>query len=246
MGVYEPDQFAALAAYNSMLNALFAHDFYIRNIVNRPTYIVHSDLDNLRRIQVTRTIVDSLSRIDDKLNYKEYIGYQHEDKHIDKDIPFALTFLNSQSRSPFRSHIYWETTIGSMYNTCDWLAITGIDTSINAAKWFKQLNFFYYDIANKQWMKNFPVYADLQKSATIKASYLNNTFNIEASRTTEVEIKISPVMINLEEPVIVNINGKKVFESKITADKAFLLNGFQYTFDRQALWVNSIKLKISN
>ena len=52
-------------------------------------------------------------------------------------------------------------------------------------------------------------------------------------------------MVNLEQPVIVNINGKKVFESKITADKTFLLNNFQNTFDRQALWVNSLKLKIA-
>ena len=70
-----------------MMNNIFARNFYIRNILNSPLYIVHSDLDQLRRIATTRRVVDSLKQIGGNIIYKEYIGYQHYDKHLDKDLP---------------------------------------------------------------------------------------------------------------------------------------------------------------
>lgn len=36
LGVYDPRPYAGIIAYNSMLTNIFAHDFYIRNIVDRP------------------------------------------------------------------------------------------------------------------------------------------------------------------------------------------------------------------
>ena len=245
MGVYVPGQFAGIVAYNSMLNIIFGKDFYIRNIQNRPAYIVHSDLDDLRPIQMARVIIDSLVKIDYRLNYKEYINYKHEDKHLDKDIAYAVSFFNTQTRNPFQAHICWETNKDTLYNSCDWLKITKIDTLINPAKWYTVLNFGNYDKVHKLWMKEYPYYFMLQKSAEVKASYINNIFNIESSRVTEIELLISPVMVNLEQPVIISVNGKQVFNGKITADKDFLLKNFEKTFDRQALWVNSVKVKIN-
>ena len=51
-------------------------------------------------------------------------------------------------------------------------------------------------------------------------------------------------MVNLEEPVIVILNGKQVFKGKVKTDKSFIIDGFKKTFDREALWVNSIKVKV--
>ena len=51
-------------------------------------------------------------------------------------------------------------------------------------------------------------------------------------------------MVNLEQPVVVNINGKQVFRGKIQADKNFMLRNFKASFDRDAIWVNSVKLKV--
>ncbi len=51
-------------------------------------------------------------------------------------------------------------------------------------------------------------------------------------------------MVNLENVVYVNVNGKQVYKGKISAEKTFLINHFKNSFDRQALWVTSIKLTI--
>ncbi|MGZ3753275.1 MAG: hypothetical protein ACXVB0_20630 [Mucilaginibacter sp.] len=241
LGVYSPNPFAGFAAYNSMLTNLFAKDFYIRNITNNPLYLVHSDLDDLRPIQQTRVIVSALSQLNNQMLYKEYIGYQHYDKHLSKDIPNVGFFINSTSRNPFKSNIFWETEKVGPYNSCGWIKITGIDTFHVAANWHTPFDFKSYFKNTGKWIDN--LWYNSRKSAAVRATYNNNTFNIETSRVTEIELLISPVMVNLENPVIVNINGKQVFSGKISADKDFLIRQFKDNFDRQALWVNAIKIK---
>jgi predicted esterase len=241
--IYSPDMFAGIVAYNSMLNNLFAKDFFIRNIKNWPLYIVHSDLDDLRPILQTRIIVDSLLKFNCNILYKEYIGYQHFDKHLDKDLPYACDFMKGISRNPFQSTLYWETDKSEIYNTVDWLKVSAINTAAPSATWHIPFNFKSYNKRNKQWM-DYPYYPGLYKSTAVKATFNNNTFNIQTSDVKEIELLISPVMVNLENPVIVNVNGKQIFSGKILADKSFLLKHFEGNYDRQALWVNAIKIKI--
>ena len=71
--------------YNSMLIVFNSYDLYLRNTVNRPLYIVHSDLDDLRPIQQTGLIIKILDSLKSPVLYKEYTGYQHYDKHLQKD-----------------------------------------------------------------------------------------------------------------------------------------------------------------
>jgi hypothetical protein len=112
---------------------------------------------------------------------------------------------------------------------------------MNGAPWHTELNTESYNKLNKVHF-DFPYY-DLNKSAAVKASYNNNIFDLQTSRITEIELLISPVMVNLQNPVIINVNGKEVFNKKVTADKVFLLKSFTSSFDRKALWVTSIKVK---
>ncbi|WP_147425606.1 hypothetical protein [Mucilaginibacter gracilis] len=243
LGVYSPNLFAAYVAYNSMFTNIFARDFYIRNILNVPLYTVHSDLDDLRPIQQTRIIIDELSKTSGNILYKEYIGYQHYDKHLDKDLPFTPLFINSTSRNPFQTLLMWETYRPDIYNMCRWLKITGVDTASVVSDWYRPLNFKSYDKRSKQYFKDREYYYKLNKCSAIKASYNNNVFNIQSYRVKKLVISVNPVMVNLEQPVIVNLNGKKVFEGKITADKRFLTESFKIDFDRGNICVNEIRIK---
>ncbi len=242
LDVYKATSFAGFVSYNSMLTNIFAQDIYLNNTLNRPYYLVHSDLDDLRPIQQTRKQVQIFDSIGTPILYKEYIGYQHYDKHLQKDMPFSNSFLNAISRNPFQKNIYWETE--DYYNSgCDWIKITSFDTTLNNASWHLPLNMRSYNKIKKEW-ENYDYYPNLQSSAAIKASYNNNIFKLFTSRVKEVEVLISPVMVNLENPVTIIINGKTAFKGKIIADKNFLLNNFSASFDRKELWVNSVKLNV--
>jgi predicted esterase len=238
--VLKPSCFAGFVVYNSMLNTLRDHDIYLRNTLNRPLYLVHSDLDDLRPIQQARLIVSILDSLKSPVLYKEYIGYKHYDKHLQIDLPFSYEWMMGISRNPFQKNISWEVS-DSNFNTCDWLRITVFDAKLANADWQTELNTKYYNKRDKVYV-NSPYY-DLNPGAAVEARYNNNVFELNTSRVKEVELLVSPVMVNLQNPVIVKVNGKEVFNKKIMADKSFLLKEFTSAFDRKALWVTSIKVK---
>src|SRR5689334_2541305 len=86
LGLYKPATFAGFICYNSMLTNIGATDIFLKNTQNRPYYVVHSDLDDIRPIQQTRKIMQILQdSIGNNINYKEYKGYKHFDKHLTLD-----------------------------------------------------------------------------------------------------------------------------------------------------------------
>tara|TARA_B110000902_G_C14233535_1_gene559787 strand:+ start:10 stop:1374 length:1365 start_codon:yes stop_codon:yes gene_type:complete len=82
------------------------------------------------------------------------------------------------------------------------------------------------------------------KTGQINAKYFNNTFEIKTSLVDEVEIYISPLMVNIELPVKIIINGKIIFNKKISYSKDFLIEQFENNFDRKQVWINKISLKV--
>ncbi len=81
-------------------------------------------------------------------------------------------------------------------------------------------------------------------SGAVKARYYGNIFEIETSRVKEISLYFHPEMINPEIPVIVNINGKKVFEDLIGYNKEFMIKNYRSNLDRKALWINKLTLQI--
>ena len=81
-------------------------------------------------------------------------------------------------------------------------------------------------------------------SGAVKAKYWGNHFEIETSRIDELAIYIHPDMVNLEIPVTVTVNGNEVFNEHIEISREFMVENFLKNFDRKALWVNRIILKL--
>ena len=78
----------------------------------------------------------------------------------------------------------------------------------------------------------------------VQATYKQNTFTIQSSRGKEIEIKNSPAMVNMAKPVIINVDGKQVFNGVVNPDKALILQSFKNDFDREANWVAVVKVKV--
>jgi len=241
--VYSPNMYGGIVGYNSMLANLSTRDFFIKNIINRPLYLVHSDKDDLRPMTMTRDVVNKLKAAGSHVVYKEYIGYEHYDKHLTKDLPAAIDYMKGVKRNPYPSKVEWTTVSDTIYNACDWLTITKADISKAKADWDTEFNLRAFNKKTGEYY-DADYYYYVPNSVTVKASYNKNTFTLQTSRVGEVELLISPQMVNLDEPVVIIANGKQVYNGKVAADKNYLFNNFQKTVDRQALWVNSIKVKV--
>ncbi len=237
-----PTPFAGFVCYNSMLTNIFAKNVYLNNAVNRPLFLVHSDRDDLRPIEQIRVIRKTLTESGSPVSYKEYLGYQHYDKHLDKDIPNSISFLNTTTRNAFKKTIRWETG-NYMNTTCDWIAIRKFDTKKPGAPFHKPIAMQSYNKKSKKW-DTIPYYNN-EESSMIKAELKGNTFYVETSRVNEFDIFISPAMVNTDENIKVVLNNKVVFDKKIPYNKAFMVKNFKTNTDRELVWVNYISLKVN-
>lgn len=240
MELFQPTIFAGFVVYNSMLLNFF-ENIYLANLQNRQLYIVHSDLDDIRPIQQTREIIGFMKTQYYTISYKEYKGYKHFDKHLIIDLPFANKFISSTERNPFPQNVNWESS-NLQNNGCDWLWVNGFDLNLPKADWQKEFNFNSYDKIDSTW-RNLNYYPNGEGYA-IKGNYAHNVFNIESSRVTDFEIYLSQEMIDLSKPVKVFINKKLMFNKVVIPNKNFLIDTFEKSFDRKALWVNSIKIHL--
>jgi predicted esterase len=240
--VFQPSLFAGFLLYNSMLDNLKATNIYPANMENCSTYVVHSDLDDLRAVEQTTAIVDRLKELGATIEYKVYDGYKHFDKHLTLDLPFANKFVLRTTRNPFPSKVYWEAG-NAVDDRCFWLKVDSFDLKLPKAKWQEELNFKTYLRPTGTWA-NINYYMT-SPGYLIKASYLDNTFTISTSRILSVEILISEKMVDLDRNVRVILNDNLVFNKRIKSDKQFILSAFKENADRTCIWVNSIKLNIN-
>jgi len=242
MELFQPTLFAGFVLYNSLMSNIYASNIYLRNVINRPMYIVHSDLDDIRPIQQTRAIVNLIrkaNKADSTLFYKEYAGYRHFDKHLVIDLPFANQFLLQTVRNPYSRIKHLESN-NLIDNQCDWIKVNSFDLTLPKSAWQVSLNLNSFNKNNKTWM-DFPYYHNTESFA-IQASFENNIFTIETSRVKTFEILISENMVDLKKPIKVYVNGKLAYDEIVAPDRKFTLRSFAENFDRQAIWVNSVKI----
>jgi predicted esterase len=243
LGLMQPGQFGGFVIYNSMLTNLNARNIFLKNLSNISLYAVHSDLDNLRPIQKTREVIREANQIlERKIIYKEYNGYQHFDKHLSMDVPYAAAFLDSVRRDSYPSDIYWESD-NATDNRYAWLCVDKFDLKAPKADWQTELNPISFDKRSGTYGPEY-CYSYNNQSYAIRGHYSNNTFTIFSSRVQSFKIYIDPSRVNINRPVVIFVNGKRLFHSLVLPDKTFLLNTFGDNFDRTSIWIAEVSIEV--
>src|SRR5699024_3013470 len=120
----------------------------------------------------------------------------------------------------------------------DWLQIS-VDTKLSPAS-----HHFTDSIHTFSMSGEASDYLYGEKTGQVRAHYLDNTFTITASQVDMVTLYISPLMVDLQKPVTVVINGRKMFEHKVMASKEFMASWFLNSFDRAQVFVNKIEVAV--
>jgi predicted esterase len=242
MAIFQPSIFAGFIIYNSMLTNLKAINIYPLNMKNVSTYIVHSDLDDLRPVEQTTAIVDIVKKFDANIEYKVYKGYKHFDNHLKIDLPFANKYILKTVRTPFLSHIYWESS-NNIDNQCFWLKVDRFDLNLPKEEWQHEINLKSFRKTDKTW-EDFNYYFGNVPGYAINAFYENNTFTIDCSKVLSFEILISDKMVDFKRPIKVYLNKKIVFNKSVKPNRQYIASSFEKYFDRDCIWVNSIRINV--
>lgn len=78
----------------------------------------------------------------------------------------------------------------------------------------------------------------------IKASHTGNTIQVETSGIHEFSVRLSPEMIDFDQPVKVFLNGKVVRDEIVSMEPEVMLDLFQRESDRQQVWCNVLRILV--
>ncbi|RZL37897.1 MAG: hypothetical protein EOO96_04105 [Pedobacter sp.] len=226
---------------------------FIKNIANRSYFNVSTDEDYYFPPDANDSLNVIMKNL--KADYQDhrYNGWPHWFPQFDESEPvYPLIFadIKARKRNPFQDKIYWESD-DLKYGKADWLQINEFDTLAKPASWHKNINFNIYkllsydkneDLISKDTLVktfNFP-----RKSAVLKASYKNNRFDVETSNVKSLSIFISPEMVDISKPIEIYVNGVKKVTKKVIYNKEFIIQNFNETLDRKAVWADKIKIEL--
>jgi pimeloyl-ACP methyl ester carboxylesterase len=245
-----PNLFAAFTGMNTQPKVRTGGTF-LMNALNRSFYAIATDKDYYYPPQANDSLLNLAKEVEIDWTLDMNKGYPHwfpQYDAADEAVRKMFVSLVSKRRNPFHASLYWQCD-DVTYGRCDWLSITELDTLKQPAAWQKQYNFGIHSwidrgnpdkiIDSTEEAFHFP-----RKSGAVKAGYKNNRFTIKTSGVKSIRLYLSPEMIDFTRPITIVLNNKKVFYKKMNYNKAFLLDDFERNFDRRALWVNGIDLKL--
>jgi predicted esterase len=88
------------------------------------------------------------------------------------------------------------------------------------------------------------VFKRARPSARADATFAGNRVDVRASRLGALTIFVHPDMFNLDENVLVTVNGETAFDEKVKPDVAFMLDNFLEHRDRKALYVAAVEVDL--
>lgn len=81
-------------------------------------------------------------------------------------------------------------------------------------------------------------------SARVNVSYADNRIDVEGSRLTAFKVLINPGLIDLEQNLIIDVDGATVFDEPVSADIEYLLRDFLKNRDRKEIYINEIRVEL--
>lgn len=92
--------------------------------------------------------------------------------------------------------------------------------------------------------KEYDVFPRTLDSGAIVADFRANTFDVKTSRVDAFSIYLHPDMIQLDQDVVIRVEGKELYRSKVTPDIAFMLNNYLENRDRELLYFKKIDIDL--
>ena len=210
------------------------------NYKNRQIYSFVAEKDELNNYKSISTKAEyadkiganwTLRRIPNEGHF--YFPYQQ------KVLPVLFNHLKVTNRNPLPIKIEYNRAFN---DDKDFTGIDWIQIKVNTDK--KPNEFHTTDSIETFWGDGETYnYRYGSKVGQLKAHCFDNTYFLTTSLIDEITIYVSPLMVNLDLPIKVILNGKEMFNSKVDYSKEFMTNRFIANFDRQQIFINIIVIK---
>ena len=232
-----PTNYAAFFTINGTINSSKAN---FPNFSNRKIVSFMAEDDGLVPYQYPSSMAQKANEWNADWTLHLLKGKQHFYYPYEAEVlPLLFQHIENTHRNPYPNAILYHKSYDyKEFTNIDWLQIT-TDSKKEPEDWHHTS--MTTIMRSKDEIDTFN-YGE--KTAQVEATYFNNTFTVKASLVNDIDIYISPLMVNVKIPVIVIVNGKEVFNEMIDYNKDFIIEQFENNFDRKQVWINKVHLKV--
>lgn len=210
------------------------------NYTNRPIFSFIAGNDELTHPGSITTKASYAAGLGADWRCRVLPGKKHNYRSYQQEVlPLMFADMKRRLRNPFPTNILYDKTYNDeQFTGIDWIQMN-INTKRLPSPWHKTDSVFTLGGEGDT-----RTYLYGPQTGQLQAVYLNNTFTITTSQVDTVTIYLSPVMVNMQQPVTVVINGKQVYNSLPQYNRKWMVYSFMQHFDREQLWVNKLVLPV--
>ena len=225
------------------INGSFPSPPYFTNFLNRPVFSFVATKDEVTDYKSIKTKAEYANKLGAAWTYWELPNKPHfYIPYANAVLPILFMHMALTSRHPLLTKLSYDRGFNDDKNFTgvDWLQIkANINITPSAFHFTDSIQTFSISGEERNYRYG-------EATGQVKAVCFNNTYNIKTSQIDKVTIYISPLMVDLNLPVKVVINGKELFNKKVEYSKEFMTNKFLSDFDRTQIFVNKIEIDVND
>ncbi|MBI4564729.1 MAG: hypothetical protein HY716_08585 [Planctomycetes bacterium] len=220
---YVPDRFAAIAPRCGAPDVRRKKDgtlipMLCENFSNLPIHWVVGAKDQLIPIDIVRAAKDAIAALKYDLDYREHADGGH-DWTLGNDAEIAAWFEERRRRT-YPDEVVWK-TYEKAFPGAYWVEAT---KRTNA----QPILVTHLDMSGRESETR----AEFRPPVLIRARRAGNAINVTCEEVKQLRVWLDDAMVDLDKPVVITVNGKKVHGSKVKRSIDTLINEARRRRDR--------------
>jgi hypothetical protein len=230
MGMHHADLFAGMAPMASGIDdVLFP---FVENLTHTPVYVIHGTEDQVMPIQLSRDLVQEMTRLGIPHLYREHQWtHPHAGGHFfpRQELPALISWFDQQYRTPVPRQVS-VVRDATHLTPLSWVRI---DSTEEIAAFTENL------IDSRDELITGGIFARLHAEITAF-----NTIVVNANRIRRYTIFLNRDLVDFSKPIIVETNGKLSFEGKVEPSIETLLQEVRHRSDTHTLFLAKLTIDI--
>lgn len=210
---------------------------YAGNLRNQPMYMVNGANDRLYPTNSVLPFRELFEAAGTKLVFRNIENGGHDLNFWPQEGPAIYYWLQDIARNPFPDTLDWETNRLDCCDRAYWLVVEELG-SVRGEADLDSLNTLTYQ--GKQ-RRAFPKEKPGGRVVLIKT---DNQVQVQTRGVERFSLLISPQHFDLQQPIVVTLNGQQVHADKVFPDSDTLLRWYSRDWDRRMRFAAKITLEV--
>jgi dienelactone hydrolase len=141
LALAHPTPFAGFIPLNGLVAVAQVAGFqvHLRNLVNRPLYVVNTGRDSLYPAAMVAPLVKAMRDAGGKVTYRVFEDVPHAPTYLGEERPRIWTWIKGVKRDPYPRTLTWETA-DPKTGRIHWLTVTALDAKRGPSTEFPDIN----------------------------------------------------------------------------------------------------------